>query len=336
MPPFAWALAGIGAIGAIVTIYWFVCWLIEKRHTKTALLPDPKPSGGNQPIILQIPPPSTGHGQIKVKLTIDYIDGLPEAPPEIKDPFEEGLAHKKRYEYEDAIRLFRQALSMGAIGSQKAALLLLVGNCFNEQSKFAEAEGHYKEAAAAATEANDRAGLATSYNNIGDIYDSKGDYDKALDWYHKSLKIAEQIGDQAGIARNYNNMGGIYKSEGDYDKALDWYQKSLKITGQIGDQAGLATNYNNIGGIYASKGDYDKALDWYHKSLKIRGQIGDQAGLAANYNNIGTVYYLKSDYKMALDYAEQALSIFVRIGAEDKAKQVRDNIEALKSREQKK
>jgi hypothetical protein len=113
MPLFAWVLAVIGAIGAIVTIYWFVCWLIEKRHTKTALLPDPKPSGGNQPIILQIPPPTSSGSHIEVKFTIDYIDGLPQAPPKIKDLFTQGMALKEKYRYDEAIRLFRQALAQG-------------------------------------------------------------------------------------------------------------------------------------------------------------------------------------------------------------------------------
>jgi len=279
MPLFAWVLAGVGAIGAIIGIYWFA----ESRFKKAA-----------DPAVVQHIQEEVHEVKTELGRIAEYLDGLPQAPPKIKDPFEEGMALKKKYKYEEAIRLFRQALAMGATGSQKAALLLLIGNCFMEQSKFSEAEGHYKEAATAATEASDQPELANIYNNIGLIHKSKGDYNKALDWYHKSLKIMEQVGNQAGLAANYNNIGGIYHFKGDYDKALDWLQKDLKITERIGDQAGLATTYNNIGAIHKSKGAY----------------------------------------KMALAYTEKALNIFVKLGAEAKAKQVRDNIEAIKSEEQ--
>jgi tetratricopeptide (TPR) repeat protein len=290
MPPFAWALAGIGAIGAIVTICWFVWWILEKRRARVV-----------DPVAIEQIKEEVHDVKSEVGRILDYLDGLPQAQPKIKDPFEEGLEHKKKYEYDEAIKSFRYALTKEPTGSQKAALLLLIGNCFFEQSRFAEAEGHYKEAVATAIEANEQTGLAATYNNIGLIYDSKGDYDKALEWYQKSKKITEQFGDQAGIATTYNNIGGIYDSKGDYDRALEWYQKSLKITGQIGDQAGLAATYNNIGGIYDSKGDYDKALEWYQKSLKITEQIGAK-----------------------------------EIGAKDKIEIVRRNIEGLKAQGQKK
>ena len=269
----------LGTVAGVVTISGGAIWIANRLGSH--------------------PPPATEGTlrQIDTKLgrILEYLDGLPQATSKIKKTFTEGMEHKKKYEYDEAIKLFREALAQGTTGSQKVALLILIGNCFFEQARFAEAEGHYKEAAAAAKEAKDQAELATNYNNIGAIYQSKGDYDKALEYYQKSLKIKGQIGDQAGLAAIYNNIGLIYDSKGDYDKALEYYQKSLKITEQIGDQAGLATTYNNIGLICKSKGDYDKALN----------------------------------------YAQRAFSIFEQIGAKDKAKQVKENIEAIKAQRQK-
>ena len=214
MPPFAWALAGIGAIGAIIGIYWFAETRLKKPVDPAVV----------QQIQEEVHELKSGLGQV-----LDYLDGLPKAPPKIKDPFEEGMALKKKYKYEEAIRLFRQALAQGATGSQKSALLIFIGNCFIVQSKLEEAEGHYREAQEAAIEAGDQRALATTYNNIGSIYDSKGDYDKALEWFMKSLKIAEQIGDQAELATNYNNIAGIYFSRGDYKMVQDYVEKAANI-----------------------------------------------------------------------------------------------------------
>ena len=144
MPPFAWALTIIGAIGAIVGIVWF----IESRFRKTV-----------DPAVVERVERKLDELRTEVGQIAEYLDGLPQAPPKIKDPFTEGMAHKEKYEYGEAIRLFRQALAEGATGSQKAALLGLIGGCFYQQGELEEAEGHYKEAEVTALEAHDQMAL---------------------------------------------------------------------------------------------------------------------------------------------------------------------------------
>ncbi|MDY6892681.1 MAG: tetratricopeptide repeat protein, partial [Chloroflexota bacterium] len=111
----------IGIMVGIIAIYEFIRRQPWKR----------KPDQGET--LLQI---DTKLGRIA-----EYLDGLPTAEPEIKDPFTEGMAHKEQYKYDDAITSFRQALGEGPTGSQKAALLCLIGNCFYAQAEFKQAEG---------------------------------------------------------------------------------------------------------------------------------------------------------------------------------------------------
>jgi len=49
-----------------------------------------------------------------------------------------------------------------------------------------------------------------AYNNIGGIYSKKGEWDKALEYYLKSEKIMIEVGDRAGLGTTYNNIGLIY------------------------------------------------------------------------------------------------------------------------------
>ena len=234
----------LGTVAGVVTISGGAIWIANRLGSH--------------------PPPATEGTlrQIDTKLgrILEYLDGLPQATSKIKKTFTEGMEHKKKYEYDEAIKLFREALAQGTTGSQKVALLILIGNCFFEQARFAEAEGHYKEAAAAAKEAKDQAGLATNYNNIGAIYQSKGDYDKALEYYQKSLKITEQIGDQAGLATTYNNIGLICKSKGDYDKALNYAQRAFSIFEQIGAKDKAKQVKENIEAIKAQRQKVEKLL----------------------------------------------------------------------------
>ena len=121
---------------------------------------------------------------------------------------------------------------------------------------------------------------------------SRGDYDAALDWYRKSLAIEEQLGDRAGMATSYHQLGMVAQDRGDYDAALDWYRKSLAINEQLGNRAGMAASYHQLGIVAQDRGDYDAALDWYRKSLAIKEQLGNRAGMATSYHQLGIVAQL--------------------------------------------
>ena len=172
----------------------------------------------------------------------------------------------------------------------------------------------YMKDLAISEELGDRAGLAATYNNIGRIHDARGDYPAALDWYGKSIAISEKLGDRALLATNYDNIGGIDRARGDYPAALEWYQKSLAIRDELGDRAGLAASYNNIGAIHDARGDYPAALDWYGKSIAISEELGDRAGLATSYNNVGEVYRARGDYPAALEWYEKSVAIKEQLG----------------------
>jgi tetratricopeptide (TPR) repeat protein len=72
---------------------------------------------------------------------------------------------------------------------------------------------------------------------------ARGDYDQALDWYRKSLEINEALGNRAGVASSYHQLGMVAHERGDYDQALDWYRKSLEIKEALGDRAFMASSY---------------------------------------------------------------------------------------------
>ena len=99
-------------VAAVVTIFLFLVWLRQKRREHK--LGDP----------VKIATETKREIQELRREMQEHLDGLPQARPEIKDPFTEGMAHKERYEYDEAVRLFRQALAEGPTGSQRAALLL--------------------------------------------------------------------------------------------------------------------------------------------------------------------------------------------------------------------
>ena len=81
----------------------------------------------------------------------------------------------------------------------------------------------------------------------------QGNYDESLKNHLVSLKISQEITDKDGIASAYNNIGNIYNEQKKYDNALKNYLASLEIKKRIGDQKGIGSTSNNISSVYTLK-----------------------------------------------------------------------------------
>ena len=57
--------------------------------------------------------------------------------------------------------------------------------------------------------------VATSYNNIGNVYDRQGQYERSLEYYQKALEIFIKVSgqDHPAVAASYNNIGVVYDSQ---------------------------------------------------------------------------------------------------------------------------
>ena len=68
----------------------------------------------------------------------------------------------------------------------------------------------------------------------------RGRLDEAEDWYRKSLAIRGELGDRAGMASTYHQLGVTAQDRGRLDEAEDWYRKSLAINEELGNRPGMA------------------------------------------------------------------------------------------------
>jgi tetratricopeptide (TPR) repeat protein len=165
-----------------------------------------------------------------------YLDGLPKTKDKDKKAlFEKGMSLMAQYKYEEAIESFRECLGLETGGSEKVALLHLIGNSFYAWNKWDSALGSWKEALDAAEKANDEQGQAAAIGNLGLVYKDKGEWDKAIEFYNKALKGLEKIGDEHGMALTKANIGILYKAQGKKEEARKLLEESLRILEKIGD-----------------------------------------------------------------------------------------------------
>ena len=77
--------------------------------------------------------------------------------------------------------------------------------------------------------------VATSFNNIGNVYLAKGDLENALVQHQKALEIKTRVfgSEHLDVAKSYNNIGKVYNRQGKYEEALEMFTKSLDIKTRI-------------------------------------------------------------------------------------------------------
>ena len=155
-----------------------------------------------------------------------------------------------------------------------------------------------------------KGGVATSYNNIGNVYSEKGNYEEALKNYYAGLKIEEEIGRKGYIARFYHNIAQIDSRKGRHVEALEKYFISLKMKEEIDDQDGIALSYGGLGYAYMRSKQYGQAEKYFRKGEVLAKKIGGVDILRSIYNGLSNLGEATGNYKGA--YQNHKLYILYR------------------------
>ncbi len=90
----------------------------------------------------------------------------------------------------------------------------------------------------------------------------------------RSAALYEQMGGKAGLAATYNNIGEIHRARRELDAASEWYARSLKLCEQVGDKMQIALTLHNMGIIALAQKDWARALDLFARSRDLYAGIG--------------------------------------------------------------
>ena len=223
-----------------------------------------------------------------------------------------GVNYFSRGEYQQALELFEQHLSLEAVKRDRAMIagtLNSIGTIKRLFGDYASALDYVQRSLRLAEEAGDKKILSNVLNSIGLINREQGNYARALGYLERSLTLSEALGDKATTSRALNNIGTIHGSQGNHVQALAYFQRALKLGQALDDKSMIANSLNNIGITYYRHREYPRALEYYQQSLALREQLNDKRGTALTLNNIGIIHRLQGDYKRALEYYQQSLAI---------------------------
>jgi CHAT domain-containing protein len=173
----------------------------------------------------------------------------------------------------------------------------------------------------------DRAGEATTLNNIGHVYDALGEKQKALDYWQQALPLSQAVGDRAGEATTLHNIGYLLQQQNQPQLGIIFYKQSVNVYETLrGDLKGLPkelqqTYTETVAGTYRRLADLllqqDRILEAQRvlDLLKVQELDDYLRGVRGNTNTEQGVPKLPPEQKIA-NGIEGILAKPVEIGKE--------------------
>jgi tetratricopeptide (TPR) repeat protein/CHAT domain-containing protein len=236
------------------------------------------------------------------------------APPvtqaELLQVLQQGLQAYKTGRYEDALRLFNEALEQSIRLKDKqfhGLSLYSIGGVYDALGQPQKALAAFTESLPLHRAAGDKRLEAATLSNMGRAYADVGEPQKALDHYQQALLLDRALGDKGGEARTLTNIGQVYQGIGEPQKALSHLEQALLLDREAGDRKGEANTLGSIGQVYDGLGKSEKALDHYEQALTLHRALGDKKAEANILISIGGVYDDLGDPHQGLEYYNQVL-----------------------------
>jgi class 3 adenylate cyclase/tetratricopeptide (TPR) repeat protein len=218
--------------------------------------------------------------------------------------------------FRDAREAFQRALKLlpAEQGTERAAVLVLLGQTWMRLGDLAAANDSLEEGLALARGAGDRKTQAAALTGLGEVAWGQGDWEAAQRHLQDGLALAQECGDTAGQALATQHLARVSWLGGEYTVAERWAQESQKWYEQAGDRQGLMAARNELAIIAIHQGDLEKGKGYLADNLALAQEMGDRFRSAQALNNLGEVARELATYDDARVYYEQCQVICTEIG----------------------
>jgi CHAT domain-containing protein len=157
--------------------------------------------------------------------------------------------------------------------------------------------------------------VATSLNNLAELYQAQRAYNKAEPLYVRALDIREKVLGpmHPDVAQSLNNLAVLYRAQGAYGKAEPLLVRAIdireKVLGPMHPE--VAQSLNNLAVLYRAQGAYGKAEPLLVRAIDIREKaLGPMHPyVAQSLNNLAGLYWDQGAYPKAEPLLSRAADI---------------------------
>ncbi len=196
-----------------------------------------------------------------------------------------------------------------------------IGRVCLEQGKVKDAERFLKIALESAERIGDYYLEVMIYNDLGIVFASEN-VDRAREYYLKSLNISKRIGDNDGVATIFNNIGDLYLRSIKFEKALNMFEEALRIWENIGKVQAAIIPYLNIGEIFFEQNDFDKALLYIFRAKEKSEEIKYVSGIMHSLFGLSELFFEQGNDEALSEIIEEVQEVNRTYKSRDYAAQI--------------
>jgi serine phosphatase RsbU (regulator of sigma subunit) len=216
-----------------------------------------------------------------------------------------------RGEYDKALNLIRNNISMLSDGSSNYDLALLNNNAgYNEfrRGNFSDALNYFRLAEELSLNpVRDDISLAGIYANIAITYQNLGNEDLTLRYFRESAQCAVKSGAERERARTDMLLAGLYYKRGDLYNAEVHCIDCIASASAVGSSETLQICYSLYADVLEAGNDFIKALEYIQKSLSLRDSLAFESRIVQDKRNAMALQYETIEQQLKLEIADEEL-----------------------------
>ncbi len=197
---------------------------------------------------------------------------------------------------------------------RRGAVYGLLGNIYQREGRFAEAENCYKQKYTLSRRTGDRYEQQRALGNIGLIRLSLGDPAEAREAFEKVLSLAEALNQRDAQQIALGNLGNIAFAEGDMAKAERLYEIQKKISLDSGNSAGLINACGALGLLYLRAKRFPEAKAEFEIQENESRRISAADGLSNALGNRAALAHQLGDREQAEELFREKLELCRKTG----------------------
>ncbi len=178
--------------------------------------------------------------------TIEYVDNLGNSTHKNRRKlFIKAMQCKDIGLYSEASDYLAEALSTGVSGSERIALLVLLGTTHLRTGNLEESMNLYKQAADEATATQDRLGLAAALGNLGIANKLSGRFEEAQRTLETAIALSEEIDFISGKVSLLMNLADVNLSVGREEAANIYFQIAASLMNALEERDSYTRGHSN-------------------------------------------------------------------------------------------
>lgn len=249
-----------------------------------------------------------------------------------------GFNYKELGNYPKAMEYFNKALqtmdTLEVKTYHKADTHRNIGYLHVERNNYEKALSAFTQANEVYKSIDDYLYLATTLQDIGDVYHAQKKYDLAAENFNAGLQIAKEHNFPTVINASYSHLGNLYKEQGVLSKAIPYLQKCLfENTTDISIINKAIYSYN-LGHAFVLDNQLTRAETLLNESIRITDSLGITKELKQALAYRSELNAKKGDLMAALTDLKKSQALNDSIFSLEKAKQI-DELQTLYDTEKK-